>query len=465
MNLGDKIKELRKSKGITQEQLADMLLVSSQAVSKWETGVANPDLAHIPDIAKLFDVSTDELLGVENDKKIDKINNEMNDVRLARLEKMMSILMARDDNEALGIMLEDAKRIYSIDFIQEADFEKTDWKLGCSELVDGNNKLIFKPIPNERVVGKRIDPRVINDKVNIDISNVPTIYFSMRADMEITPVKIYFTTSENPEWSEQNCVRLRYSTGTPTVYVDMSIVPRWYGTLTGIRIDPIDRDLCGIVELLNINLVDKNGCVVYEYDFTDAESFEKSDWRVENAEIIESNNSLKLNVYPVDVKKLIFDPMIINDNINVNVSHAKYIHVRLKTILENNSNHRGWYSNNNVYYDACLGVYFKNEHNNAYSEDKCVYANYGSGSMTDVYVDMSRNSLWNGNLTGLRIDPVERLNGTFEIELVEILEADKNVGVGGKLSNIENRLADIEGMMDDLEGMYSELEGRLDDLE
>ncbi|MBO4951167.1 MAG: helix-turn-helix domain-containing protein [Clostridia bacterium] len=464
MNLGEKIKELRKSKGITQEQLADMLVVSSQAVSKWETGVANPDLALIPDLAKMFEVSTDELLGVDNKDKSENNENVMIDARLARLEKMMGLLTARDDNEALGIILEDAKKVYSFDFTQMPDFEKSDWKLGSSELVEGKNKLIFKPAPSERVVGKRIDPRVINDKIKMSITDVPTIYLSMRSDLRIDLVKIYFTTVENPEWSESNCVRLRYSPGTPTVYVDMSIVHNWYGTLTGLRIDPIDRNLCGIVELLNINLVDKNGSVVYEYDFTDTERKEKSDWTVEDAEILESNNSLKLNVYPVDVKKLVFDPMVQNDNIKINVNRAKHVHIRLKTILENNPHHRVWY-NNNIYYDAYLQVYFKTEHNNVYTQDKCECASYRSGCMMDVYVDMSKDPLWNGNLTGLRIDPVEDLNGTFEIERVEILEADKNVGIGGKLSNIENRLANIEGMMDNLEGMYSELEGRLDDLE
>ncbi len=464
MNLGEKIKLLRKQKGITQEQLSDMLKVSSQAVSKWETGVTNPDLALIPDLAKMFEVSTDELLGVDNKGNSENNENVMINARLSRLEKMMSFLVARDDNEALSIMLEDAKRIYSIDFTQSADFEKTDWKLGCSELIEGKNKLVFMPKPYERVYGKRIDPRVINDKVKIDISGVRTIYLSMRADMEITPVKIYFTTLENPEWSEWNSIELRYSPGTLTVYVDMSIVHNWYGTLTGLRIDPIDSNQCGIVELLNINLVDKNGCIVYEYDFTDAKNFENSDWTVEAAEILESNDSLKLNVFPVDVKKLIFDPMIINDNINVNVNRAKYVHVRLKTVLESNSDNGGW-CNNNVCHDAYLQVYFKTENNNVYSQDKRVYANYGSGCMTDVYVDMSKNSLWNGNLTGLRIDPTEVVDGTYEIELVEILEAEKTAGVGGKLYSLEKRLSNIEDMLDDLEGMYSELEGRMDDWE
>ncbi len=257
---------------------------------------------------------------------------------------------------------------------------------------------------------------------------------------------------------------MRYSPGTPTVYVDMSIVPNWYGTLTGLRIDPIDINLCGVVELLHINLVDKNGCVVYEYDFTDTENREKSDWTVEDAEILESNDSLKLNVFPVDVKRLIFDPMVLNDNIKINVNRAKHVHIRIKTILENNPEHRGWYDNN-VFYDAYLQVYFKTEYSNFYSQDKSVRVYYGSGSVVDVYADMSKNALWNGNLTGLRIDPVEGLNGSFEIELVEILEAEKTVGVGGKLGNIEKRLSNIEDMLDYLESMYSELEGRMDDLE
>ena len=464
MNLGEKIKELRKSKGITQEQLADMLVVSSQAVSKWETGVANPDLALIPDLAKMFEVSTDELLGVDNKDKSENNENAMIDARLARLEKMMSFLMARDDNEALSIMLKDAKRIYSIDFTKSSDFEKTDWKLGCSELVEGKNKLVFKPKPYERVYGKRIHPRVKNNNLKININDVRTIYLSMRADMEISPVKIYFTTLEYPKWSEKNCVNLRFSPGTLTAYVDMSVFHWWFGTLTGLCIVPIDRDISGVVELLNINLVDKNGSVVYEYDFTDTKNFENSDWSVENAEILEINNSLKLNVYPVDVKTLIFDPMIINDNINVNVNRAKCVHVRLKTILESSSDHAVW-RNKNGYHDACLQVYFKTKINNVYSQDKRVYANYRSGCMTDVYVDMSKNSLWNGKLTGLRIDPTEVVDGTYEIELVEILEADKNVGMGGKLNNIEKRLSNIEYMLDDLEGMYSELEGGIDDLE
>ena len=170
MNLGEKIKLLRKKKGITQEQLSDMLNVSSQAVSKWETGATNPDLALIPDIAKLFDISADELLGIK--KNIDTFSNIENDVinaRLDRLEKMIGLLTARDDNQALGIILEDAKKVYSFDFTAMSDFEKSDWSLGASELVDGKNKLIFRPTPSERILGKRIDPKVQNDKINTEI--------------------------------------------------------------------------------------------------------------------------------------------------------------------------------------------------------------------------------------------------------------------------------------------------------
>ena len=62
MTIGEKIKELRKKHNITQEKLAEQLNISYQAVSKWENNVANPDFSLIVPLAKLFKVTTDELL-------------------------------------------------------------------------------------------------------------------------------------------------------------------------------------------------------------------------------------------------------------------------------------------------------------------------------------------------------------------------------------------------------------------
>ena len=68
-HIGLKIKELRKKKDLTQEKLAEYLNVSFQAISKWETGIASPDLSMIVPLARLFEVSTDELLGLVDSLK------------------------------------------------------------------------------------------------------------------------------------------------------------------------------------------------------------------------------------------------------------------------------------------------------------------------------------------------------------------------------------------------------------
>ena len=66
MNISDRIQALRKSRGISQEQLADVLGVSRQAVSKWEAEQSSPDLERIVAMAEYFDVTTDYLLrGIE----------------------------------------------------------------------------------------------------------------------------------------------------------------------------------------------------------------------------------------------------------------------------------------------------------------------------------------------------------------------------------------------------------------
>ena len=65
MSIGDKIKELRIKKGITQEELATKLNISTQAVSKWENG-GYPDLDLVPEIANYFNVTTDFLFDAAN---------------------------------------------------------------------------------------------------------------------------------------------------------------------------------------------------------------------------------------------------------------------------------------------------------------------------------------------------------------------------------------------------------------
>ena len=66
MNLADRIQSLRKTKGISQEQLADQIGVSRQAVSKWESEQSTPDLDKIILLSDFFDVTTDYLLkGIE----------------------------------------------------------------------------------------------------------------------------------------------------------------------------------------------------------------------------------------------------------------------------------------------------------------------------------------------------------------------------------------------------------------
>ena len=60
--IGKRIAELRKSKGLTQEDLADRLNVSGQAVSKWENDQTCPDISLLPQLSRVLGVSTDELL-------------------------------------------------------------------------------------------------------------------------------------------------------------------------------------------------------------------------------------------------------------------------------------------------------------------------------------------------------------------------------------------------------------------
>ena len=63
MTVGSKIRLLRTNKQITQEQLAEALNISGQAVSKWESDTSSPDISMLPILADYFGITIDELLG------------------------------------------------------------------------------------------------------------------------------------------------------------------------------------------------------------------------------------------------------------------------------------------------------------------------------------------------------------------------------------------------------------------
>ena len=112
--IGEQIKKYRVSKEITQEQLGQMIGVTTQAVSKWERGGV-PDAESIPLIADALGVSTDILFGRENTSTIvDMIFNEIQSVDRAEAMKKvfhylwaasMAILNEKHIKDSLGIEL------------------------------------------------------------------------------------------------------------------------------------------------------------------------------------------------------------------------------------------------------------------------------------------------------------------------------------------------------------------------
>lgn len=68
--IGSFLKELRKEKGITQEEFAENLNVSGRTVSRWETGVNMPDISLLVDIAEFFNVSIPEIINGERKSEI-----------------------------------------------------------------------------------------------------------------------------------------------------------------------------------------------------------------------------------------------------------------------------------------------------------------------------------------------------------------------------------------------------------
>lgn len=100
MKLGEKIKQLRKSKGISQEELASMLKINRNYLSRIETGKSEPTSGVLKDIAQIFSIDLNSLLDITDDenKNTDKIRyiidncKQLHEKDLDFIVRIMSIM-------------------------------------------------------------------------------------------------------------------------------------------------------------------------------------------------------------------------------------------------------------------------------------------------------------------------------------------------------------------------------------
>ena len=120
MELNEKLQELRKNKGLTQEELAAALYVSRTAVSKWESGRGLPSIDSLKQISAFFDVSIDDLLSADKALSLAEQENK------ARQRSFCDLLLGISDLCAILLILlplyphVDGKTVYAVDFLTYA---------------------------------------------------------------------------------------------------------------------------------------------------------------------------------------------------------------------------------------------------------------------------------------------------------------------------------------------------------
>ncbi|MDD6095619.1 MAG: helix-turn-helix transcriptional regulator [Clostridia bacterium] len=175
MRIGEKIRELRKARGITQEQLAGNIGISFQAISKWENGIALPDITLTPVLASYFGVSMDELFDFNLQKieaEVKKITDEAYKFRINDPQKSRSIL-------------EEGLRIYpQNDILLNNLLYVLDYDSNPDETIEVASKLIEKTAQSEvkydalRFLAYAYKAKGDIKSAETAIEQIPEIYFT-----------------------------------------------------------------------------------------------------------------------------------------------------------------------------------------------------------------------------------------------------------------------------------------------
>ncbi len=209
MNIGNKIKKLRKLRGITQEQLAESIGISFQAVSKWENNIALPDITLAPILASYFGVSMDELFDFnlkEIEYEVDKITTEAYRYRESDPIKSREILEAGlkkyPENDLLLNNL-----LYVLDYSKKPD----ETIALASKLIEKTNRSDVK-YDALRFLAYAYKTKGDIRSAGAAIEQIPEIYFTKLTEKAfLLSGKAKFEAAEKQKWiSLENMIQMMW---------------------------------------------------------------------------------------------------------------------------------------------------------------------------------------------------------------------------------------------------------------
>lgn len=156
MSFGQRIKALRREACMTQENLAELLSISPQAVSRWETDLAMPDISLLPPLANLFGVTTDHLLGMDTYER---------DLRKTEFDEAFHNYWLHDDKERNYEIARRAVAEYPGNMEYVEWLASAEYYVAIPTLDDGEyNRLLESAVKHYRIVLDNCKGQKIYDK-------------------------------------------------------------------------------------------------------------------------------------------------------------------------------------------------------------------------------------------------------------------------------------------------------------
>lgn len=191
MTFGKTIKALRIKNNMTQEKLADLLNISPQAVSRWETNSAMPDISLLPPLANLFDVTTDFLLNMDTYKK---------DLRKTEFDAACFEYWKHDDKEknyqiAVKAVAEYPGNMEYVEWLASSEYYMAFERRGT---IDENNEEEFNRLLNSAIKHYKI---VLdnNPSQKLHDSALHGIVFAYHSKGDLEKAKEYALTEEDED--------------------------------------------------------------------------------------------------------------------------------------------------------------------------------------------------------------------------------------------------------------------------